>query len=1373
MAYPFDENNSTEGYEERLRYFYEEYSAQIKKQLLAKNLIKPQNVYDVLYANQREHLLAKNVPANTDLEEKSKSIRDALVAKLVTENLDLENYSENFRKSLLARNTLAFSLDDLLSKSENVRKNLLSKNVEEQTDLEKFSERFRNDNIAKNKAPWKVIDDIEDPNDRFRENNIAKNVPSNYDIDKNSSEFRQNNVAKNKPTDSDLEKDSKSYRENNVAANKSEESDLETDSKEFRQNNIAANKPATTDLDKISEQYRDNNVAANKPATTDLDKISEPYRQNNVAANKPDESDLETDSESFRKNNTAANKPATTDLDTISEQYRDNNVAANKPATTDLDTISEPYRENNVAANKPDESDLEKDSETYRQNNVSANKPATTDLDKISEPYRQNNISANKPEESDLENSSKEFRQNNISANKPVTTDLDTISEPYRENNVSANKPEESDLENDSKDFRQNNVSANKPVTTDLENDSRNFRQNNVSANKPKTSDLEKDSEPAREDNLSFNKPNTSDLATDSVPFYENNVAANTPNVTDLETDSVPFYQNNVAANTPNVTDLETDSVPFWQDNMSANVPNSSDLETDSVPYWQDNVSANVPNSSDLASDSVPYWQNNVSANVPNNSDLLSDSNSYLQNNTSANVPNGSNLLTDSYPYYQNNTSPNVPSESDLLTDSKDTRDYVISANVPKNSDLEKDSELFRQNNLSKNPPSLTLGVNVEGLGTSTFLGISRVYTQGLLFRQILLSKNEFVPGSALLPSSNEYGSISDQFTLLSATRGANTNKKIVNSSYSDYQPSTLNTIRKNAEFVRTVQQKLQGFYGTNPDKLVSIDKDVPFSDSPMSVDIKNPLGHVWSSPVNSTTARVTYQDGYITSNIRNYNLERNLYNLNRLQPAGTEGFSNLTNFQDSDGFQDLIQRTVGSLKGNLRNSSQFASNGTPNSVIQKNNGLYLGDSAENLMKPGQIDAPVGTAASMMSKTEAGNPLNNSDFDLGNRGVKNIINTIKNDPASKFSINFDVQNSKKFVINQKNGEPIYSRQKYSYANPYAPKEAFKLVFSLKNYSSGDVLYFPPYIQSFQNSDSANWNSINFLGRPEPVYTYNNSTRDGSITFFVLTDYTQSVIIGKNYNEDDLPDVKFSPNKHFTQKDYNQNTNRRKTQEEQDAVQKNNNKAQAELNNGIVQLNGAPEQNVLQQQADRNKAENNKIQEQQERRLVQDNTPTNYVESNSKINNVYNLSLNTNLSIQGNGEYVSGPQNTINALNQMIQSELMFQPSYFSGDKVDFERRMDFLSKLTKPARADANFGFSFTRPPICHIHLGDWWNHDIVVNSVSVDYTDAPWTLGDGRVQPLWASVTISFNFIGPYHGQHGDPVLSTDKHGVYSRRQR
>ena len=92
--------------------------------------------------------------------------------------------------------------------------------------------------------------------------------------------------------------------------------------------------------------------------------------------------------------------------------------------------------------------------------------------------------------------------------------------------------------------------------------------------------------------------------------------------------------------------------------------------------------------------------------------------------------------------------------------------------------------------------------------------------------------------------------------------------------------------------------------------------------------------------------------------------------------------------------------------------------------------------------------------------------------------------------------------------------------------------------------------------------------------------------------------------------------------------------------------------------------------------------------------------------------------------------------------------------------------------MVRPSR-NSGPGFSFLNPPVCHIHLGDWLNHDIIIESIDYDYTDAPWTLdGVGRVQPMWTQVTMSFNIIGRYKHGAGDALTSTDKGGFFSQNR-
>ena len=65
-------------------------------------------------------------------------------------------------------------------------------------------------------------------------------------------------------------------------------------------------------------------------------------------------------------------------------------------------------------------------------------------------------------------------------------------------------------------------------------------------------------------------------------------------------------------------------------------------------------------------------------------------------------------------------------------------------------------------------------------------------------------------------------------------------------------------------------------------------------------------------------------------------------------------------------------------------------------------------------------------------------------------------------------------------------------------------------------NSGRVMWFPPYGLTFNESVSANWKSTDFLGRPEPVYTYTNTQRTGSLTWKIVVDHPSvlNIIVNK-------------------------------------------------------------------------------------------------------------------------------------------------------------------------------------------------------------------------------------------------------------------
>ena len=59
-------------------------------------------------------------------------------------------------------------------------------------------------------------------------------------------------------------------------------------------------------------------------------------------------------------------------------------------------------------------------------------------------------------------------------------------------------------------------------------------------------------------------------------------------------------------------------------------------------------------------------------------------------------------------------------------------------------------------------------------------------------------------------------------------------------------------------------------------------------------------------------------------------------------------------------------------------------------------------------------------------------------------------------------------------------------------------------------TKGRIMWFPPYELTFDENTSANWNATEFIGRSEPVYTYNNSKRSGSLSFKIIVDHPRVI-----------------------------------------------------------------------------------------------------------------------------------------------------------------------------------------------------------------------------------------------------------------------
>lgn len=65
---------------------------------------------------------------------------------------------------------------------------------------------------------------------------------------------------------------------------------------------------------------------------------------------------------------------------------------------------------------------------------------------------------------------------------------------------------------------------------------------------------------------------------------------------------------------------------------------------------------------------------------------------------------------------------------------------------------------------------------------------------------------------------------------------------------------------------------------------------------------------------------------------------------------------------------------------------------------------------------------------------------------------------------------------------------------------------FKLPACERGPNNGRLMWFPPYDINFTDNTSVNWDATNFIGRAEPIYTYNNTERTGTLSFKVIVDH---------------------------------------------------------------------------------------------------------------------------------------------------------------------------------------------------------------------------------------------------------------------------
>jgi len=109
--------------------------------------------------------------------------------------------------------------------------------------------------------------------------------------------------------------------------------------------------------------------------------------------------------------------------------------------------------------------------------------------------------------------------------------------------------------------------------------------------------------------------------------------------------------------------------------------------------------------------------------------------------------------------------------------------------------------------------------------------------------------------------------------------------------------------------------------------------------------------------------------------------------------------------------------------------------------------------------------------------------------------------------------------------------------------PYKGEEIKKFMFSIENLAwvgqldkllesekgegdlltgnKGRIMWFPPYDITFNETTSVNWDKNNFIGRGEPIYTYNNTERTGTLSWKIVVDHPNYMNFMEDLSSDEI------------------------------------------------------------------------------------------------------------------------------------------------------------------------------------------------------------------------------------------------------------
>ena len=342
-------------------------------------------------------------------------------------------------------------------------------------------------------------------------------------------------------------------------------------------------------------------------------------------------------------------------------------------------------------------------------------------------------------------------------------------------------------------------------------------------------------------------------------------------------------------------------------------------------------------------------------------------------------------------------------------------------------------------------------------------------------------------------------------------------------------------------------------------------------------------------------------------------------------------------------------------------------------------------------------------------------------------------------------------------------------------------EQSNLPASEKGPNGGRVMWFPPYDVQVGDTNSASWSSTNFLGRPEPIYTYNHTERLGTLSWKMVVDHPSimNAIIDRQLKG--MPDAEADavlesffagcrkydiyqlaeqyPNLSFDFISAIQVAVAGGSKEVTDDIR-------LDATNTVVDNDSSEEDmggHLTEKEAET--IETNQNADAESGHLNVENVNQGTVNDGFRIGFTDKRATMTSIirRLLGEANYFTFLREQYPFLYQSIRDNLkFFHPGFHSMTPEGLNSRLTFLLQCLRPGKTiptvteqgttmiDAD-NTAFGPPPVCVLRVGDFYHSKVIFDSISYSYDENTYDLnpeGIG-VQPMIVSVQTNFKFVG------------------------